>query len=103
MVHNGEQIGRSGYRRMLEADIAAIPDLFFDVRLLMVDGPHVACLLGFDCTPRSAFLGRAATGRPVSFTEHVFYRFRDGRIEQVWSLLDTDALRQQLPAEGGSA
>jgi predicted ester cyclase len=39
----------------------------------------------------------------VAFAEHVFYRFRDGRIEQVWSLIDTDALRDQMTTDPGSS
>ncbi|MCA2211900.1 ester cyclase [Jidongwangia harbinensis] len=46
---------------------------------------HVACRLRFGCTPQRQFLGIEAGGRRVSFGEHVFYRFRDSRIEQVWS------------------
>jgi predicted ester cyclase len=42
------------------------------------------------------FFGLAPTGRRISFCEHVFYRFRDGRIAQVWSLIDRDAVATQL-------
>jgi predicted ester cyclase len=38
----------------------------------------------------------AVNGRRVSFVEHVFYRFRDGRIQDVWSVIDTDAIRSQV-------
>ena len=31
-AHSGSRIGLSGYREMLEGDVATIPDLFFDVR-----------------------------------------------------------------------
>jgi predicted ester cyclase len=62
-----------------------------------VAGPdHVAARLWFDCTPQRGFLGIDVSPRRVSFAEHVFYRFRASRIEQVWSLIDTDAVRQQL-------
>jgi len=35
-------------------------------------------------------------GRRVSFCENVFYAFRDGRIEQVWSVIDKVAIEAQL-------
>ena len=44
----------------------------------------------------ASFLGIDASGRRVSFAEHVFYRFRASKIEHVWSLIDTDAIRRQL-------
>jgi predicted ester cyclase len=94
--HNGRRLGLSGYRAMLEKDFAEIPDLRFDIRLLVVDPPHVASRLGFDCTPKGSFLGLAVNGRRVSFTENVFYAFRAGKIAEVWSIVDKAAIEAQL-------
>ncbi|MEU8819412.1 ester cyclase [Actinoplanes sp. NPDC048796] len=52
--------------------------------------------LWFDCTPQQSLLGIDVDGRRVSFAEHVFYRFHDDRIAEVWSLIDTDGVRRQL-------
>ena len=97
--HNGRPLGLSGYRRMLEEDCEAIPDLRFAVALMVVEPPTVACRLAFDCTPRGAFLGVPVNGRRVRFTEHVFYRFGDGLIQEVWSLIDKAAVEAQLEAQ----
>ena len=94
--HNGRPLGLSGYRAMLEADVEAIPDLRFDIALLLSDPPHVASRLRFDCTPRGMLFGLPVNGRRVSFTEIVIYEFRDARITEVWSVIDTDAIRAQL-------
>ncbi len=94
--HNGRRLGLSGYRAMLEKDFAEIPDLHFDIRLLVVDPPHVASRLAFDCTPKGTFLGLAVNGRRVSFTENVFYAFRAGRIVEVWSVVDKAAIEAQI-------
>jgi predicted ester cyclase len=32
----------------------------------------------------------------MSFTENVFYQFREGRIVQVWSVIDKAAIETQL-------
>ncbi|WP_242456256.1 ester cyclase [Mycolicibacterium sp. P1-18] len=95
VVHNGRALGLSGYRAMLEADTHAIPDLEFVPKFLLADAPIVSCRLLFECTPQHAFLGFEPTGRRVSFVEHVFYRFDDRRIGEVWSVIDRDAIRQQ--------
>lgn len=95
VVYNGDAVGLSGYRRMLEADTRAIPDLEFIPDIVIADGRIVSCRLVFQCTPRQAFLGFAPTGRRVSFAEHVFYGFDDGRIVEVHSLIDRDAIRHQ--------
>jgi predicted ester cyclase len=105
-VHNGRPLGVPGYRAMLEQDVRDIPDLRFHISLLLCDPPHVAARLRFDCTPAGTFLGLPVNGRRVAFDEHVIYRFRDGRIAEVWSILDKAAIEAQLrptsPAAAGS-
>ncbi|HEY0184031.1 MAG TPA: ester cyclase [Rhodopila sp.] len=94
--YNGELLGLSGYRRMLEADFRAIPDLRFNIHLLISQPPLVASRLTFDCTPTGMLFGYHVNGKRVSFTENVFYEFRDGRIEKVWSTIDKAAIGSQL-------
>ncbi|MGL3110034.1 ester cyclase [Bradyrhizobium sp. BR 1432] len=96
VVHNGRPLGLSGYRAMLEQDFREIPDLRFNIALLTSDPPTIACRLTFNCTPAGKFLGLDVNGKRVSFCEHVFYAFHDGRIRQVWSLIDKAAIEAQL-------
>jgi predicted ester cyclase len=94
--HNGRPLGLAGYRAMLENDFETIPDLQFNIELLVCEPPHVASRLKFDCRPKGLFLGLPVNGRRVVFTENVFYRFRDGRVAEVWSVLDKAAIEAQL-------
>lgn len=94
--HNGRPLGLSGYRAMLERDFRQIPDLSFDIQLLVCEPPHVASRLRFDCTPSGTFLGLEVNGRRVSFAENAFYRFDDEKIAQVWSIIDKSAIEAQL-------
>jgi predicted ester cyclase len=96
--HNGRRLGLDGYRSMLEQDFRAIPDLRFDVELLVADPPRLASRLRFRCTPVGMFLGLAIDGRRVDFAENVFYEFRGGRIAEVWSVIDKPAIEAQLQA-----
>ncbi|WP_433303810.1 ester cyclase [Actinoplanes sp. CA-030573] len=98
LTYNGQEWTRDRYRELLRADVQAVPDLHYEIQLLVVQPDQVACRLWFDCTPRQEFLGIDAGGRRVSFAEHVFYRFRANRIAHVWSLIDTDGIRRQLSA-----
>lgn len=93
---NGQRLGLSGYRAMLERDFHEIPDLHFDVQLLISEPPRIASRLAFNCTPKAKFLGLDINGRRVSFTENVFYEFREGKIWQVWSIVDKAAIEAQL-------
>lgn len=94
--HNGSPLGLAGYQAMLEGDHAAIPDLHFTAHLLVVEAPWLAAQLDFDCTPRGELFGLAVNGRRVRFSEHVFYRFENGRIREVRSVIDTAAIAAQL-------
>lgn len=93
---NGERHGLDGYRAMLERNFADIPDLTFKIDLLVSDPPTVASRLRFDCTPKGELFGLPVNGRRVSFTENVFYIFRDDKIELVWSVIDKAAIETQL-------
>ena len=55
--HNGRPFGLAGYCAMLERDFEEIPDLQFNIELLICDPPHVASRLRFDCRPKGLFLG----------------------------------------------
>ena len=103
LVYNDESITREQYAQLIAEDVHNIPDLHFTIDLCVTGDDVVACRLWFDCTPEHEFAGIAPTGRRVAFAEHVFYRFRDGRIERVWSLIDTDAVRDQMATEPESS
>ena len=101
LVYNDRSITRDDYVAMLEADVAAIPDLYFEIDLLVVDGGTVACRLWFDCTPRTDYFGLSVAGRHLGFAEHVFYAMDAGRIRRVWSLIDTAAIAEQARRVAG--
>ena len=96
VFYNGRQIGLSGYRKMLERDFHDIPDLHFNIQLLISDAPYIASRLAFNCSPKAKFLGLAVNGKKVSFAENVFYEFREAKIVKVWSVIDKVAIESQL-------
>ncbi|UUD64591.1 ester cyclase [Pseudomonas seleniipraecipitans] len=96
VVHNGRRLGLSGYREMLERDFQDIPDLRFIVRLLTCEESMIASRLDFHCSPKGRFLDLPVNGRKVAFSENVFYAFCDGKIAEVWSVVDKAAIEVQL-------
>ncbi|KRE29171.1 ester cyclase [Mycobacterium sp. Soil538] len=96
VVYNRKPIGLSGYRAMLEADVAVTPDLQFVPEIVLADDRVLSCRLFFQCTPQEALLGIEPTGRRVSFPEHVFYAFANRQIVEVWSVIDKEMIREQL-------
>lgn len=99
VIRNGERLGLSGYHQMLETDFREIPDLHFNIQLLIADPPYIASRLAFDCSPKGKFLGLDINGKRVSFSENVFYEFRAGKIVQVWSVIDKAAIEAQLQVQ----
>lgn len=97
--YNDNQIGFAGYRSMLEANFAEIPDLHFNIELLVAEPPHIASRLHFNCTPRATFLNLNINGANISFAENVFYKFHEKKIVQVWSVIDKTAIEAQLLAD----
>jgi len=96
VTHNANPLGLEGYRAMLERDLREIPDLAFNIQLLICDPPTVASRLNFNVTPKGVFFGLPINGRKVTFSENVFYTFIDGKIAHVWSVIDKAAIEQQL-------
>ena len=99
--YNGKRIGLSGYRDMLVKDFDEIPDLRFEVQLLVCDPPHIASRRKFHCAPKGSFLGLPVNGKKVSFAENVFYTLQDRRIWKVWSVIDKAAIESQLERQDG--
>lgn len=96
LTYNGEPMTRSDYAHERAAEVHTIPDLAFQIDTIVVQHNHVACRLWFECTPVRTFLGLEPTGATISFAEHVFYEFEDGRIRHVRSLIDRDAVAAEL-------
>ncbi|PLC50906.1 ester cyclase [Pollutimonas subterranea] len=96
VIHNGRPLGVDGYRAMLEENFRDIPDLHFNADLVVANESHVASRLRFDCTPVQEFLGVPVNGRRVVFHEHAFYTLREGKIAEVFSLIDKTAVEAQV-------
>lgn len=111
LTYNGEPLTRRQYQELIAADLAAAPDLFYDAQLVVTSGDaagdaadgQVACRLVFDCAPRGELLGFRPDGARLRFAEHVFYRYRDGRIAAVRSMIDRAAIAEQLSGRDVSA
>ena len=95
--YNGQFIGYAGYLNARQEEFRTIPDLHFNVQLLVTNESMVACRLNFNITPSHDFLGLPVHGKLISFSENVFYEFETGKISKVWSVLDKAAIEAQLP------
>lgn len=96
ITYNDTTVIRQDFADMFAADTRAVPDLHFAAQLLVNSEDIVAARLWCDCDPAEPLFGLPPTGRRVEFAEHGFYRFHHGRISHVWSVMDSQLIRDQL-------
>jgi steroid delta-isomerase-like uncharacterized protein len=100
ITHNNRALSKPEYCQLMISTFDACPDIGFVIDKLLVDegSEEVACRITFKGTPVKTFLGVEITGKgkAVSFAEHVFYKFREGKIADVKSLVDVEEVRRQL-------
>ena len=98
IIFNGETVSRDDYVAAMQHAVESVENYHWRLDELVVEGDRVAARLTDTGTPVKEWLGLQPTGRHVTFTEYAFYRFRDGRFEHMWYLLDARAIEKQLAA-----
>jgi len=89
---HGQHVWRQGFEMMKQA----FPDLHADIEDIVAADDRVALRLRFRGTHSGEFLGHPATGRPVEYVSHEFYRVADGLIAEEWICSDLATLFRQL-------
>ena len=83
---------RKSWRRALEA----MPGLHHEFVDVMASESLEAARAVVTGTFDGSYGGITAQGRPFEFDQAVFARVSDGRISELWEIVDVDSLRQQL-------
>ncbi|MEO5890949.1 MAG: ester cyclase [Ferruginibacter sp.] len=96
LTYNGKETTLKEYKENRLVERKAIPDLYYDIGLLVTDENTIASRLNFNCTPVKEFMGIIPNGNRAIFSENVFYKVQQGKINSVWSLVDIDAIREQI-------
>ena len=89
---HGQQVWREGFELMKRA----FPDLRAHIEDIVAADDRVALRLRFRGTHSGEFLGIPATGHPVEYVSHEFYRVADGLIAEEWICSDMATLFRQL-------
>jgi len=97
----GLQNERESWRRAKEA----MPDIHHEFLEVVADGPMVAARCVVTGTMNGAYGTLSAEGRSFKVDQAIFAHVRDGKIDELWEIVDTASLRDQLaeqPDQGGS-
>lgn len=93
VVHNGQLLGLEGYKDLLKRNIVDTGTTI-EIKRLITDHDHVAALLVFTTKEQTRELVAVKLdGNPFSYSENVFYDFKDDKIIEVHSLVDLDMIR----------
>ena len=95
---DGQRPGRDGVKQLLQRWKRAFPDASISVDLMVNEGDRVATRYTARGTHRDAFLGIAATGKPIEFSGIHIFRVANGRLVEGWGYLDVATLLMQLGA-----
>jgi steroid delta-isomerase-like uncharacterized protein len=94
--------GREAWREGATLMKQAFPDLQIEIDDIVAAEDQVAVRLRLHGTHSGGYLGFAATGRPISYVSHEFYRLADGMVAEEWVCSDTATLFRQL-GDGSNA
>jgi steroid delta-isomerase-like uncharacterized protein len=80
----------------------AFPDIRFLIEEVVVQGDILAARVTLEGTQRADFAGVPATGKRMKVYDFAMYRIVEGKITDVWSLIDMQAMRTQLHSGASS-
>ena len=76
--------------------LSIFPDLQEDLRDIVASGDTVATRWVLTGSQQREFMGIPAAGQTITVEGMNFYRLKDGRVTDIWSQFDGDALMRQL-------
>jgi predicted ester cyclase len=94
-------VGPQAERKHIAEDLAAFPDLHFEIEQLIAEGDLVAARYLVQGTHQGEFLGIPGGGRQVRIQALESYRLADGKLAEQWVVMDALGLLQQLGAVPG--
>ncbi len=101
----GEQpLDKSTAKQLFEMIYTAFPDLHRTVERQLAEGDNVVDHITYRGTHNGDFMGVPASGKQAETTAILITRIADGKIAEIWGLIDMMRLMQQvgaIPAPGG--
>lgn len=88
--------GAEGQKQIATAFRSAFPDLSFTIELLFGEKDYVAARWTASGTHTGPWAGQEPTGKSMSFSGVNLFRFRDGKVAEIWNHRDDLGLMQQL-------
>jgi steroid delta-isomerase-like uncharacterized protein len=88
--------GREAYQQLVSMLYTAFPDMHYTIEDLFAEGDRVVARYTIQGTHQGALMGIAPTGKPISVTGIIIYRFANGKYVEGWYNGDVLGMLQQL-------
>lgn len=88
--------GADALKRVWTGLFAAYPDIHVEMEDLIAAGDKVIARNTVTGTNTGSFAGRPPTGKHVTYNEIFIIRFADGRMAEIWGVVDLYAQMNQL-------
>lgn len=95
-------IGLDYLKERAQSLLNAFPDIHFVIEDVVEQGDILAARVTLEGTQRADFAGVPATGKRMKVYDFAMYRIVEGKITDVWSLIDMQAMRTQLQSGASS-
>jgi predicted ester cyclase len=89
-------VGLGAEKASWQQAVAEIHDLRHDFQDVLVDGEMESARCVVTGTLRGTYGGISGAGKHFTVDQAVFARTRDGKIAELWEIVDSDALLRQL-------
>ena len=93
---NGERIDRESHKHLISLWHIAFPDLNFTIEDLIVEQDRVIERWVARGKHAGDFFGISATGKQIEIMGILIHHIKDGRINEIWEVLDMMGLLEQL-------
>ncbi|MFJ8822999.1 ester cyclase [Streptomyces sp. NPDC102467] len=90
--------GRQALKRVYAVLLQAFPDLRVSVEEVIAEGDRLAIRNTVTGTHAGEYQGLAPTGKSVRYDEMFVFRFTDGRVTEIWGVVDVLTQLRQLGA-----
>ena len=91
-----EATGARALKQVWEMLLRAFPDIHVTVEDLIAEGDRVVARNSITGTHQGEYMGRPPTGKPVTYDEIFILRFANGRIAEMWGIVDVPSQMRQL-------
>jgi predicted ester cyclase len=88
--------GAQALKQVWPVLLRAFPDLHVTVEDLIEEGDKVVCRNTVTGTHQGEYMGLTPTGKSVTYNEIFICRFVNGRIAEVWGVVDVFSVMKQL-------